>query len=181
MRSARASNSEPFQWRAPTEVTSFRNCLLWLLRRNAFPSRSEPLRLFEPHQHVDVRLQPSHAGRTTEAARKLQSLGSNADPEVAAEGMRALAGEANRMNREHRSSGNAWQTELAKVETQILGVIDAAKAGMFREYVKAELGALEDRKKQLTTLLAEVTEDKPDLLLTASAIYRKKVANSRKC
>ena len=80
------------------------------------------------------------------------------------------------MNGERRSSGNAWQTELAKVETQILGVIDSARAGMFRGYVKAELGALEASEKQLTTLLVEVSEDKPDLLLTASAIYRMKVA-----
>lgn len=44
-------------------------------------------------------------------------------PEVAAEAMRAYAEETNRLNRERRSNGDAWQAELAKVEKDIRGLI----------------------------------------------------------
>ena len=97
-------------------------------------------------------------------------------PEVAAEAMRAYAEETNRLNRERRSNGDAWQAELAKVEKDIRGFIEAIKAGMFHESMKAEMDALEARKSELATLLVDAPEDKPDLLPTASAIYAKKVA-----
>jgi len=98
-------------------------------------------------------------------------------PEVAAEAMRAYAEETNRLNRERRSNGNAWQAELAKVEKDIRGIIEAIKAGMFHESMKGEMTALEARKAELAALLADAPEDKPDLLPTASTIYAKKVAN----
>ncbi|MEO1986477.1 MAG: recombinase family protein [Martelella sp.] len=97
-------------------------------------------------------------------------------PDVAAEAMRAYAEETNRLNRERRSNGNAWQAELAKVEKDIRGIIEAVKAGMFHESMKGEMTALENRKAELATLLADAPEDKPDLLPTASTIYVKKVA-----
>ncbi len=97
-------------------------------------------------------------------------------PEVAAEAMRAYAEETNRLNRERRSNGNAWQAELAKVEKDIRGIIEAIKAGMFHESMKGEMTALENRKAALAALLADTPEDKPDLLPTASTIYAKKVA-----
>ena len=97
-------------------------------------------------------------------------------PEVAAEAMRAYAEETNRLNRERRSNGNAWQAELAKVEKDIRGIIEAIKAGMFHESMKGEMTALENRKAELAALLADAPEDKPDLLPTASTIYAKKVA-----
>ncbi len=97
-------------------------------------------------------------------------------PEVAAEAMRAYAEETNRLNRERRSSGDAWKAELAKVEKDIRGIIEAIKAGMFHESMKGEMTALEARKGELNALLADVPEDKPDLLPAASAIYAKKVA-----
>ena len=52
-------------------------------------------------------------------------------PETAAETMRAYAEETNRLNREHRSNGDTRRAELAKVEKQIWGIIEAIKAGMF--------------------------------------------------
>ncbi|WDR01637.1 recombinase family protein [Devosia algicola] len=69
-------------------------------------------------------------------------------PEVAAEAMRAYAEETNRLNRERRSNGNAWQAELAKVEKDIRGIIEAIKAGMFHESMKGEMTALEARKAE---------------------------------
>ena len=97
-------------------------------------------------------------------------------PEVAAEAMRAYAEETNRLNRERRTNGDAWRAELVKVEKDIRGIIEAIKAGMFHESMKAEMDALEARKTELATLLADAPADKPDLLPTASAIYAKKVA-----
>ncbi|WP_230720317.1 hypothetical protein [Martelella mediterranea] len=97
-------------------------------------------------------------------------------PEVAAEAMRAYAEETNRLNRERRSNGNAWQAELAKVEKDIRKIIEATKADMFHESMKGEMTALENRKAELAALLADAPENKPDLLPTASTIYAKKVA-----
>ncbi|WP_323033339.1 hypothetical protein [Paracoccus sp. (in: a-proteobacteria)] len=81
----------------------------------------------------------------------------------------------NRLNRERRSSGDAWKAELVKIEKQIRGIIEAIKAGMFHESMKAEMDTLEARKVELTELLADAPEDTPDILPSASAIYAKKV------
>ncbi|REF73547.1 recombinase family protein [Paracoccus versutus] len=97
-------------------------------------------------------------------------------PEVAAEAMRAYAEETNRLNRERRSNGDSWKAELVKVEKQIRGIIEAIKEGMFHPSMKGEMDALEARKAELTEQLADIPEDAPDLLPSASAIYAKKVA-----
>ncbi len=97
-------------------------------------------------------------------------------PEIVEEAMRAYAEETNRLNRERRSSGDAWKAELMKIEKQIRGIIEAIKAGMFHESMKAEMDTLEARKTELNTLLADAPEDKPDILPSASAIYPKKVS-----
>ncbi len=97
-------------------------------------------------------------------------------PEIAAEAMRACAEETNRLNRERRSNSNSWKAELVRVEKQIRGIIVAIKEGMYQPSMKAEMDALEDRKKALTELLTDVPDDTPDLLPSASAIYARKVA-----
>ena len=97
-------------------------------------------------------------------------------PEVAAEAMRAYAEETNRLNREHRSNGDAWRTELAKVEKQITGIIEAIKDGMYQSSMKDAMNGLEARKAELTALLASTPEDVPDILPNAAPIYAKKVA-----
>ncbi|WP_323009813.1 recombinase family protein, partial [Paracoccus sp. (in: a-proteobacteria)] len=97
-------------------------------------------------------------------------------PEIVEEAMRAYAEETNRLNRERRSSGDAWKAELVKIEKQIRGIIEAIKAGMFHESMKAEMDTLEARKGELTALLAGAPADTPDILPSASAIYAKKVA-----
>ncbi len=97
-------------------------------------------------------------------------------PEVAAEAMRAYAEETNRLNRERRANGDVWKAELVKVEKQIRGIIEAIKAGMFHPSMKGEMDALEARKAELTEQLADIPEDTPDLLPSASAIYARKVA-----
>lgn len=97
-------------------------------------------------------------------------------PEIVEEAMRAYAEETNRLNRERRSSGDAWKAELVKIEKQIRGIIEAIKAGMFHESMKAEMDTLEARKAELNTLLADASEDTPDILPSASGIYAKKVS-----
>ncbi|HHV67077.1 MAG TPA: recombinase family protein [Ochrobactrum intermedium] len=97
-------------------------------------------------------------------------------PEVAAAAMRAYAEETNRLNRERRSNGDAWKAELAKVEKQIRGIIEAIKEGMFHPSMKGEMDTLEARKAELAELLADAPDDTPDILPSASAIYAKKVA-----
>ncbi|WP_182522734.1 recombinase family protein [Ochrobactrum sp. RH2CCR150] len=97
-------------------------------------------------------------------------------PEIVEEAMRAYAEETNRLNRERRSSGDTWKAELVKIEKQIRGMIEAIKAGMFQESMKAEMDTLEARKVELTELLADAPEDTPDILPSASAIYAKKVS-----
>jgi site-specific DNA recombinase len=96
--------------------------------------------------------------------------------EIVEEAMRAYAEETNRLNRERRSSGDAWKAELVKVERQIRGIIEAIKAGMFHESMKAEMDTLEARKTELNSLLADGPEDTPNILPSASAIYAKKVS-----
>jgi len=73
--------------------------------------------------------------------------------------MRAYAEETNRLNRERRSSGDAWKAELVKIEKQIRGIIEAIKAGMFHDSMKAAMDTLEARKTELNTLLADAPED----------------------
>ncbi|CUX03377.1 Resolvase domain protein [Agrobacterium fabacearum S56] len=97
-------------------------------------------------------------------------------PEIVEEAMRAYAEETNRLNRERRSSGEAWKAELVKIEKQIRGIIEAIKAGMFHESMKAEMDTLEARKTELDTLLSGAPEDTPDILPSASAIYATKVS-----
>ncbi|MEJ6785466.1 hypothetical protein [Aminobacter sp. Piv2-1] len=52
-------------------------------------------------------------------------------PEAAAAAIRAYAAETNRLNRERRANADSWNVELAKVDKQIRGIIEAIKAGMF--------------------------------------------------
>ena len=97
-------------------------------------------------------------------------------PEIVEEAMRAYAEETNRLNRERRSSGDAWKAELVKIEKQIRGIIEAIKAGMFHESMKTEMDTLEARKTELNTLLTDAPEETPDILPSASAIYAKKAS-----
>jgi site-specific DNA recombinase len=97
------------------------------------------------------------------------------EPKVAAEAMRAYAEETNRLNRERRSSGDAWRMELAKVEKAIAGVISAIEDGLYQPSMKARMEALELQKADLTAKLMSETDDVPDILPSASHIYGKKV------
>lgn len=65
---------------------------------------------------------------------------------------------------------------MVKVERQISGIIEAIKAGMFHESMKAEMDTSEARKKELSELLVDVPNDVPDMLARAAAIYASKVA-----
>jgi site-specific DNA recombinase len=98
-------------------------------------------------------------------------------PDVVAEAMRAYAEEMNRLNRERRARGDGWRAELAKIEKQIQGIVEAIKEGMFQRTMIAAMGALEARKAELAALLADAPADTPDMLPSASLLYAKKVAH----
>ncbi|CAN7504757.1 recombinase family protein [Brucella pseudogrignonensis] len=97
-------------------------------------------------------------------------------PEMVGEAMRAYAEEANRLNRERRSNSEAWKAELGKVAMQIEQIVEAIADGMYHPSMKEKMDALEARRAELTTLLAEAPEDTPDILPSAAAIYARKVA-----
>lgn len=97
-------------------------------------------------------------------------------PEMVGEAMRAYAEEANRLNRERRSNSEAWKAELGKVARQIEQIVEAIADGMYHPSMKEKMDALEARRAELTTLLAEAPEDTPDILPSAAAIYARKVA-----
>jgi len=96
-------------------------------------------------------------------------------PEMVEEAMRAYAQETNRLNRERRSNGDAWKTELGKVEKQIAQIVEAIADGMYHPSMKQKMSGLEARKGELTALLADAPADKPDLLPNAAAIYAQKI------
>ncbi|WP_336814451.1 recombinase family protein [Bosea sp. MMO-172] len=97
-------------------------------------------------------------------------------PEVVEEAMRVYAQETNRLNRERRSNGDAWRSELAKVEKQIAGIVEAIADGMYHPSMKQKMTVLEARKAELTALLADAPVDAPDLLPSAATIYASKIA-----
>ena len=97
-------------------------------------------------------------------------------PEVAAEAMRAYVEETNRLNRERRSCGDSWKTELKGIEQNLEKAVDAILAGAPPLSLKERMEKLEARKVELIALLADAPEDKPNLLPTASSIYAKKMA-----
>ncbi|WP_265519334.1 recombinase family protein [Nitratireductor luteus] len=96
-------------------------------------------------------------------------------PEIAAEAMRAYAEETNRLNRERRSNGDAWRTDLEKTDRELEKAVDAILAGVPPLKLKDRIEKLESRKAELTALLADVPNDVPDLLPSAAAVYAKKV------
>jgi len=97
-------------------------------------------------------------------------------PEIVEEAMRAYAEETNRLNRERRSSGDAWKAELVKIEKQIAQFVGAIADGMYHPSMKDKMTGLEARKAELNTLLTDAPKDTPDILPSASAIYAKKVS-----
>ena len=97
-------------------------------------------------------------------------------PEIVEEAMRAYAQETNRLNRERRANGDAWRTELGKVEKQIGQIVDAITDGMYHPSMKAKMTGLEARKQELTALLADAPADNPALLPNEASIYWQKVA-----
>ena len=83
----------------------------------------------------------------------------------------------NRLRMEGRAAIEGWRVELGKVERQIRGVIDAIKAGMFQPSMKAEMDGLEERKAELTELLANAEEPPPLLHPNMAEIYRSRLAS----
>jgi site-specific DNA recombinase len=96
-------------------------------------------------------------------------------PEVVAAAMRAYAEETNRLNRERRSNGDLWRTELEKTERELEKAIDAILAGIPPLKLKDRIETLESRKIELIAQLSNVSDNAPDLLPTAALIYAKKV------
>lgn len=61
-------------------------------------------------------------------------------PEIAAEAMHAYATETNRINRERRSSRDAWNAELEKIDRELDKVVDAILAGVPPQKLKGQNG-----------------------------------------
>ena len=80
------------------------------------------------------------------------------------------------LNRERRSNGDAWRSELAKVEKQIAGIVEAIADGMYHPSMKQKMSGLEARKIELTALLADEPADQPNQLPNAAAVYAQKIA-----
>ncbi|PIO99438.1 zinc ribbon domain-containing protein [Pleomorphomonas carboxyditropha] len=97
-------------------------------------------------------------------------------PEAADAAVRSYAQELNRLNREHRSSTAAWQSELGKIDKQIAQIVDAIAEGMYHPSMKEKMTGLETRKQELTALLADAPKDMPDMLPNAAVVYAKKIA-----
>ena len=93
-------------------------------------------------------------------------------PEVAAEAMRAYAGETNRINRERRASGASERKERAGVEKKIAVIEDG---GYVRGMVD-RLRELEARQDELNERLSAEPADLPDIHPNIADIYRRKVA-----
>lgn len=96
-------------------------------------------------------------------------------PEVIEEAMRAYALETNRLNRERRFNADGWNVELARIEKQIGQIVEAIADGMYHASMKNKMNGLESRKTELERLLADVPDDKLDLLPNAAAVYAQKV------
>ena len=96
-------------------------------------------------------------------------------PEVAAEAMRAYAEETNKLNRERRSSGDAYRSELAKIERTLKQMLNVIEEGGYTRGMTDRMRELEAREDALRELLAQTPVDIPDIHPNAAEIYRKKV------
>ena len=97
-------------------------------------------------------------------------------PEAADAAVRAWAEETNRLNRERSASSEAERKELADVEKNIEGIVDAIQDGAYSAVLKERLHKLEARKEELTKRLATVPAEIPDIHPNVAGVYRRKVA-----
>ncbi len=101
-------------------------------------------------------------------------------PEAADAAVRAWAEETNRLNRERCTSSEAERRELADVEKNIEGIVDAIQDGAYSAVLKERLHKLEARKAELTKRLATVPAEIPDIHPNVAGVYRRKVARLAK-
>ena len=87
--------------------------------------------------------------------------------------------ELNRLMAESERAGELWCTELNQVARQIRAIIDAIKEGIRTRSMQEELLALEARKVELETRIAEKPKPIPRLHPNLAEIYRQKVARLR--
>jgi hypothetical protein len=73
-------------------------------------------------------------------------------------------------------ASNCWRAELAKIEKQIHGIVEAIKEGMLQRTMIAAMDALE-AKAELVALLAGAPAESPDMLPSAALFYAKKAAH----
>ena len=83
--------------------------------------------------------------------------------------------EFNRLRREQSQAQAAARNDLAKVERQIRGLIEAIKDGLYMPSMKDKMLALEARKATLTEETKEATEETVLLHPGLSDVYRRKV------
>ncbi len=98
-------------------------------------------------------------------------------PDLVQEFITEYHAELNRLMADQDAGKSRKQAELAATERQIRQIIEAIKAGMFHESMKAEMDGLEARKKSLEAAIAEAPKPQPRLHPKLADIYREKVAD----
>ena len=98
-------------------------------------------------------------------------------PELVREFTAEYHAELNRLMADRDAEKVRMRSELVAVERQIRQIIEAIKAGMFHESMKAEMDGLEARKKSLIAAIAEAPQPRPRLHPKLADIYRSKVAD----
>ena len=83
--------------------------------------------------------------------------------------------EFNRLRHGEQAAHALRLRELAKVEREIVNIIEAVKAGLFAPSMKDELSALEERKVVLTDETRDAPEEMPRLHPGLADVFRRKV------
>ncbi|MEN5300124.1 recombinase family protein [Brucella sp. TWI559] len=97
-------------------------------------------------------------------------------PNIVADAMRSVVADNNRQNTLRRQNAHLWQSELETIGKKVAQIVEAIADGMYHPSMKQKMDLLETRKAELTALLANLPDDRPDILPSASAIYAKQVA-----
>ncbi len=96
-------------------------------------------------------------------------------PDLICEFVEEYSREFNRLRREQAMAQAVERNGLAKVERQILGLIEAIKDGLYIPSIKDEMLALEARKAALTEDTKDATEERVLLHPGLADVYRHKV------
>src|SRR5262249_38271345 len=97
------------------------------------------------------------------------------EPKLVKEFIAEFHAEMNRLMREQDAEKMRQQREIETVSRQIRQIIEAIKAGMFHQSMKAEMDALEARKSALEAAIEMAPPTRPRLHPNLAELYRQKV------